>query len=150
MWRSLTVALFLLVLASSANALPIPESIQGTNHHEAQENTYEPISHVVQLSKTDASSASVDDEQPEDLFNLPRTLRASASVFNSEVQTSPNYVLEIEFFEIKLSAGQFKHLANPPLVVHWFEQLSHQSHSSRISGWKDGNSLYSSRITYAS
>ncbi|OUS24337.1 hypothetical protein A9Q98_13945 [Thalassotalea sp. 42_200_T64] len=106
------------------------------------------LSHqAVQVSPIEQSSAALVDDEQNDLFNLPRLNRTSASIFSNEIQTTANYVLEIEFFEIKLTAGLFKNLANPPVVIPWFAQLSSKAHSSRISGWKDGNSLYTSRTT---
>ncbi|KGK00061.1 hypothetical protein [Thalassotalea sp. ND16A] len=137
MWRSLTIALVFFILAQTANALSCAD---------VNINSY---SQSVQTSPIEQPSASLDDEL-EDLLNLPRLNRTSASIFSNELQTTANYVLEIEFFESKLSAGLFKNLANPAVMVNWFEQLSSKTHSSRISGWKDGNSLYTSGTTYHS
>ena len=138
MCRKLTVMLFLLVLAQTANALPSPESLNDvTSHH-----VYDP--------QAEQENASNFDDDQEYLFNLPRLNRLSPSLFTAEIQTTPNYVLVIEFFKIKLTAGLFKNLANPPVIPQWFEQLSHNANSSRLSGWKDGNFLYSSRTTYHS
>ncbi len=131
--------LFLLVLAQTANALPISETFncESSKH--------------ISICQIEQKTASVfDNNESEDSFNLPRLNRLSPSLFTAEIQTTPNYVLVIEFFKIKLTAGLFKHLANPPLVTPWFEQLSHKTNSSRLSGWKDGNFLYSSRTTYHS
>ena len=139
MWRKLTVMLFLLVLAQVANALPIFEIINDKSLHH------------IYVPQIEQQSASVfDSDESEDLFNLPRLNRLSPSLFSAEIQTTPNYVLVIEFFKIKLAAGLFKNLANPPVIIQWFEQLSHNANSSRLSGWKDGNFLYSSRTTYHS
>ena len=138
MWRKLTAMLFLIVLAQTANALPIADLEISDTHN-------------VSISLNDLTSKSAaDNDSPEDLFNLPRTFAPSASLFSNEAQTSPNYVLEVAFFEEKLSAALYKHLANPPLQVSWFEQLGHSTNSSRLSGWKDSNLLYSSRKTYHS
>ncbi|MDP7592428.1 MAG: hypothetical protein QF552_06985 [Litorilituus sp.] len=139
MWRKLTVLLFLLVLAQTANALPSLEI-----------NDKDSLNHI-SFSQLEQQSVSVfDNEESEDSFNLPRLNRLSPSLFTAEIQTTPNYVLVIEFFKIKLTAGLFKNLANPPVIPQWFEQLSHNANSSRLSGWKDGNFLYSSRTTYHS
>ena len=138
MWRKLTAMLFLIVLAQTANALPIAD-LDISNAHNV----------TISLNEL-TSNSSADTDSPEDLFNLPRTVAPSSSVFSNEAQTSPNYLLEIAFFEEKLSAALFKHLANPPLKVSWFEQLSHKTNSSRLSGWKDSNLLYSNRKTYRS
>lgn len=139
MWRKLTVMLFLLVLAQTASASPIPESQKFDS------------TEVVSISQVEEHrAANLDNDKPEHLFNLPRLHQVSPSLFSVEIQTSPTYFLVIEFFKSKLTAGLFKHLANPPSMPTWFERLSHKTNSSRLSGWKDGNSLYSSRITYYS
>jgi hypothetical protein len=139
MWRKLTLMLFLLVLAQTANALPSLEpSSDATSHHV----------YIPQIEQQ--STLNFDSDESEDLFNLPRLNRLSPSLFTAEIQTTPNYVLVIEFFKIKLTAGLFKNLANPPVIIQWFEKLSHTANSSRLSGWKDGNFLYSSRTTYHS
>jgi hypothetical protein len=139
MWRKLTIMLFLLVLAQTANALPISE----TNKTESSEQ--------ISISQIEQQNPSTyDNDESEDSFNLPRLNRLSPSLFTAEIQTTPNYVLVIEFFKIKLTAGLFKNLANPPVTPQWFEQLSHNTNSSRLSGWKDGNFLYSSKTTYHS
>jgi len=139
MWRKLTVMLFLLVLAQTASALPSAGLLETEN------NKGLVITQVEQHSLV-----SFDDDEPDNLFNLPRLHQISPSLFSSEIQTSANYVLVIEFFKLKLTAGLFKHLTNPPVMLTWFERLSHTTNSSRLSGWKDGNFLYSSRNTYHS
>jgi hypothetical protein len=145
MWRSISTALLLFVLAKTANALPIDNFVENFNT----------ATETVQVEKSSPlvshySPALIDDSDPNDSFSLPRIYRACASVFSNEIQTTPNYVLVIEFFEIKLTAGLFKNLANPPAQLNWYEQLSHKSHSNRLSGWKDGNTLYAARTTYHS
>jgi len=137
-WRKLTVMLFLLMLAKTAGALPIVE-LSNDNF-----SSHEVASQIAQ------KTVSLDTDEPEVLYNLPRNNTFNASLFNTEIQSSPEYYLVIEFFKIKLTAGLFKNLANPPLITPWYEQLSHSSHSSRLSCWKDGNLLYSSRKTYHS
>ncbi len=139
MWRKLTALLFLLVLAQTANALPSLEIIDKESLN------------LVSFSQAEQQSVSVfDNDDSEDSFTLPRLNRLSPSLFTAEIQTTPNYVLVIEFFNNKLNAGLFKNLANPPVIPQWFEQLSHNANSSRLSGWKDGNFLYSSKTTYHS
>ncbi|UUO25045.1 hypothetical protein FGD67_18905 [Colwellia sp. M166] len=138
MWRKLTVMLFLLVLAKTASALPIAELF----HDNAA------IDKIV--TQIEQKTVSLDTDEPEVLYNLPRTNGFNASLFNTEIQSTPEYFLVVEFFKIKLTAGLFKNLANPPLITPWYEQLSHSKNSSRLSGWKDGNSLYSSRTIYHS
>jgi len=143
MWRSLTIALLLFVLAQTANALPITnfnENVPVFPTTQQVETGFTPTSTLFTLL--------VEQSEPEDAFSLPRINQACASVFANEIQTTANYILIFEFFELKLSAGLFKNLANPPLQLSWFEQLSHQSNSNRLSGWKDSNTIYTSRISY--
>ena len=137
MWHKLTIMLFLFVLAQAANALPISEIFH--------DGASTPFSNTQSDHKL---TLNFDNEDSDNLFNLPRVNTFSPSLFSTEVQTTPDYVLVIEFFKIKLTAGMFKHLVNPAIMLSWFEQLSHNNKSSRLSGWKDGNSLYSSRTTY--
>lgn len=139
MWRKLTAMLFLLVLAQTANALPSVEPFGDTTS---------PQTYTSQIEYQSASGFDVD--EPEDLFNPTRLNRHSPSLFSAEIQTTPNYLLVVEFFKIQLSSGLFKNLTNPPLIPQWFEKLSHNTNSSRLSGWKDGNFLYSSKTTFHS
>jgi hypothetical protein len=145
MWRRFSILIFLFVLATTANALPIENFVNNISAHSTTS--------LLDKSNSQTSTSQtvlIDDSEPEDSFSLPRLSRACASVFSNEVQTSPNYMLVIEFFEIKLSAGLFKNLANPPAQLNWYEQLSHRSNTTRLSGWKDSNILYASRVTYHS
>jgi hypothetical protein len=135
MWRKLTIMLFLLVLAQTASALP---SSQVSNLE----------INIVLSNVVPASSVDIESDVPKQLFNLPSLQRSIPSIFAAEIQTSPNYVLLRFFFESELSAALFKNLTNPPLIPTWFDQLSQKKHSSRLSGWKDGNTLYTSVITY--
>ena len=143
MWRSLTVALLLFVLAQTANALPSANFVDNTTTHSTTLQI-ESSSSQTSIIFTDL----VNDAESEDAVLLPTLNQACASVFSNKIQTTPNYFLVIEFFEVKLSAGLFKHLANPPVPLSWHEQLSHQSNGNRLSGWKDSNTLYTSRLTY--
>ena len=134
MWRSLTITLFIIILAQAANALPISNEKINSNVQTIQ----------LEKSKSSLSKSSLlvsplfSDDEKNDLFKLPGNIRANASVFSAEIQVKPNYILEIEFFATKLTAGLFKNLANPPVVISWYEQLGCKTRSSRISGWKDG------------
>jgi len=142
-----------MIIALTANALPISEMSFDSSHHtnNAEYSTNTLSLEIIKQIRVEYQPASIfDNEEQEDLFNLPRLTRLNPSLFSAEIQTSPNYVLIIEFFKPSLTAALFKNLANPPLITPWFEQLSHNNQSSRLSGWKDGNSLYSSRTTYHS
>ena len=145
MWRSFSIILFLITLVQTANALPI-ESF-------SQNASTSPAAYQIETNNLESPITNrllLDESEPEDVFNLPRIYQASASVFSNELQNTPNYVLVVEFFKIKLNAGLFKNLANPPVQLNWHEQLSHRSNSKRLSGWKDSNILYASRAEYYS
>jgi len=143
MWRNLTLALFLLILAHTANA---------TSNSNFENKTSIQSAHSLKMSSSnlDFSFTLLNEETPEEHVNLPKINRACSSLFNHEIQLTPDYYLAITFFEMKLSAALFKNLTNPGVRTPWFEQISHRSNSSRISGWKDSNILYTSRITYYS
>ncbi|NQY65752.1 MAG: hypothetical protein HRT38_19060 [Alteromonadaceae bacterium] len=128
--------MFLLILAQTANSWPISnDKIDSTIQFiELESQKTQPVELESQKFTL------TENDEREDLFTFPRTLRATATVFSTEIQTRPNYVLEIEFFEIPLTATLFKNLINPPVILNWYEQLSCKTSSSRISGWKDGNS----------
>jgi hypothetical protein len=145
MWRTFSITLFLFVLAATANALPIENSANS-------DLTFSSISTIGESHSHPTSSFSVltDNIAPDDVVNLPRLNLISASLFINEIQTTPNYLLVTEFFTLKLSASLFKSLANPPAKLNWYEQLSHRSNSNRLAGWKDGNTLYTARLTYHS
>jgi hypothetical protein len=145
MWRSFSIILFIITLAQTANALPIESFTQNAS-------TYSLTSQIEtnNLETSISNRLLLDESEPEDVFNLPRIYQASASVFSNELQNTPNYVLVVEFFKIKLNAGLFKNLANPPVQLNWYDQLSHRSNSKRLSGWKDSNILYASRANYHS
>ncbi|PKF54154.1 hypothetical protein CW748_16995 [Alteromonadales bacterium alter-6D02] len=82
----------------------------------------------------------------EDIYNPPRFYRANVSCFLAEAQQQPQYGLVCEFFEPKLSAALYKNLITPPKLPHWFEQTSFKKTTSRISGWKDANMLYTTLL----
>ena len=139
MWRFITITLVLFFLVQNASALSIVEHSQ--KHSIQQSNIAQDEQHI---------SVNLDEHQPQHLFNLPRINTFSPATFSIEAQTAPIYVLVIEFFKPESSAREYKNLAPPPLLVGWFEQLHNQASSSRISGWKDGNFLYTAKLTYHS
>lgn len=139
MWRFITIFFVLFLLAQNASALSISKYSQ------------EPTSQHVNTAQNELQfSVDLDSHQPQHLFNLPRINTFSPATFSIEAQTAPIYVLVIEFFKTESSAREFKNLAPPPNLINWFEQLNHHAKSSRISGWKDGNFLYSAKTTYHS
>lgn len=127
-----------MILAQTANA---------SSHHKNALSDFSSLTtHLVEQQSTPL----LDDNEPPELFNLPRLNILTLALFTAKSQTTPNYGLVIEFFEIKLSAKLFKNLVNPPKMPHWFELIGQQTSSFRISGWKDGNFLYTKRLVYPS
>ena len=105
---------------------------------------------VGELKDSPNPYTSVDTLELVEIFNDKFSLifsRSSASVFQLYQQQTPTYWLVFEF--------------NPPdlslLTVsdHRFSSRSFtfvyaaHGNSNRLSGWKDGNSLYTSKITYS-
>ncbi|TPH18073.1 hypothetical protein [Litorilituus lipolyticus] len=159
--------IFLSVLAQHANALSIVSennneltqvaSSQGLSNLEVITNSQglTPLTslstHTLhELYKQAIASIELEkgDENHTDYF--PRNIRVSATTFTSELQLSPEYCLLVEFFEIKLKASLYKNLTNPPLVLAWYINKPITNRSSRLSGWKESNALYSATITYHS
>jgi len=143
MWRNLTLALFLFILAQAANAT----SKLNFDHQSSVHSSHTLQAPVINL---EFSFTALDDNSQEEHVNLPRLNRGCSSLFSHEIQLTPFYYLAITFFEIKLTTALFKNLTNPGIQISWFEKNSHQSNSFRISGWQDSNALYSSNINYYS
>jgi hypothetical protein len=139
MRRYITILLVIFLLAQNANAW---------SHSEFNQNTFAQHNDITQLDQN--ANTTFDVQHSQDLFTLPRINSISPATFSVEAQTAPIYVLVIEFFKTESSAREFKNLAPPPNLINWFEQLNHHAKSSRISGWKDGNFLYSAKTTYHS
>ncbi|WP_299571984.1 hypothetical protein [uncultured Shewanella sp.] len=72
-------------------------------------------------------------------FNEVR--RVVSSDNRAGVGARPNYFLQIAFFEPIIFNRYIAPIEKPKFTTHWTSQLS--SAVSRLSGWKDGNSLYS-------
>ncbi|ASP47143.1 hypothetical protein [Cognaticolwellia beringensis] len=49
------------------------------------------------------------------LSSLSRANGVNATLVSAEIQITPKYFLIVEFFKIKLTAGLFKNLTDPPL-----------------------------------
>ncbi|WDD98554.1 hypothetical protein [Thalassomonas actiniarum] len=142
-WRNLTMVLALLLVVYTANFAAVPF------FKVSDEQSRVKHSETVMSERAQFSFLGEDDDF-DGYFNPPRGLQATAPVFAAEVQSEPEYVLEIEFFATELAPAFFKNLSNPPLAPIWHQQLTHHHQACRISGWKDGNCLYSGRITYHS
>ncbi len=74
-------------------------------------------------------------------------VRTSAILFRDNLQTKPIYWLKAEFNSPDPALRTFADLRFKQDDSPWFIQSIRKS-SSRLSGWKDGNSLYTASITY--
>ncbi len=99
-------------------------------------------------SETESQLEATTDSKEFSSNNPPLTpTTASAILFRDNLQTKPIYWLKAEFNPRDpalhtLADLRFKQNNSP-----WFMQ-SNQKVNGRLSGWKDGNSLYTASITY--
>lgn len=80
------------------------------------------------------------------LFN-PVSSLASASLFQAKNQKNPDYQLKIDFSFLQLPMRLIELPVHRKEIAPWFLYASSSQHS-RLSNWKDGNSLYTAKITY--
>lgn len=68
------------------------------------------------------------------------------NLLNNQQQHVPEYILVYELLTAQLDvfANRESTLAQSP--VPWF--MNYSESSSRLSGWKESNSLYASKVTY--
>ena len=71
----------------------------------------------------------------------------NATLFRDNLQLRPVYWLKSKFTSPNLNSSIFTSAHIKPQNTQWFIH-SNRRVGSRLSGWKDGNSLYSSSITY--
>ncbi|MDO6677590.1 hypothetical protein [Shewanella sp. 4_MG-2023] len=77
-----------------------------------------------------------------DNFNFLNELRRVVSSDNrAGLGKIPNYYLLVAFMEPVLLDSASTAIATPKFVEHWTSKITRST--SRVSGWKDGNSLYS-------
>lgn len=82
--------------------------------------------------------------------SLPPFERQAASAFGSVVQIDPTFVLIYEFLPEILG---LKHFLAPLIVssaMPWYLRPDAANSHGRLAGWKDGNTLYTGKITYLS
>jgi hypothetical protein len=88
-------------------------------------------------------------EQKNKPLFVKETVRATTHqtvLFLANSQANPAFELEFEFNSPDLSAGRY--YTSTIDTTPWF--LKSSQGSTRVSGWKDGNSLYTATITYHS
>ncbi len=105
---------------------------------------------LLALDGGDSAIAAPQTEQPLveqiDNFNFVNDARRVVSSDNrAGVGRTPNYFLLVAFMEPVFLHSFTTSVDTPKFVDHWTSQIS--SSISRVSGWKDGNSLYSHHHT---
>jgi hypothetical protein len=100
------------------------------------------LSSKLQFEKVDAINVFSDEGLP---FS-PSSI--SALLFQESLQRKPIYWLVFEFNPPDQSLANVIDVRFPKSDLDWFVQ-SKSSGSGRLSSWKDGNSLYASKITYS-
>jgi|GEM_PF-4929212 len=78
------------------------------------------------------------------LLSLPRT---HASMFRTSLQIQPVYIVRAELYPPPQSQYNLSYIIPEPELSPWFI-FKNKNSQSRLSGWKDGNSLYTASITY--
>lgn len=106
----------------------------------AKDRQSELLSDFFQFKATDSKEFS-----SENLPLIP-TL-SSVMLFRDNLQIKPIYWLKAEIDPSNLAIHTLADLHSKKDVSPWFMQ-SHQKACGRLSGWKDGNSLYTASITY--
>ncbi|WP_158966240.1 hypothetical protein [Paraglaciecola sp. L3A3] len=82
--------------------------------------------------------------------SLPAFERQAASAFATVSQNAPIFALAYEFLAEILG---LKHFLAPLSInrnIPWYLRSDLTNSHGRLAGWKDGNSLYASTITYLS
>ncbi len=97
-----------------------------------------------QLSETDNSPSQPASENHSKSIDFVQPMHINQ--LNNKQQPSPEYVLIYELLIEKTNefANLESTLSTPP--VAWF--MSYANSDSRLSGWKDSNSQYASKVTY--
>ncbi len=124
-------------------------SLDGSQFNYVTQSTLSEYSKVISLNNDlkilPASYSDSNQFSSDKLLLLP--MRASAMIFRDNLQTKPVYWLKVEFNPSDLAILSFADLRFKQYSSPWFLR-SNQKLSSRLSGWKDGNSLYAANITY--
>ena len=102
------------------------------------------LSDTTPLSSVDNTPQHPLSENHSQSLDFSQTIRAN--LLTHKLPQTPEYVLVYELLSVQLDvfADHEDSLAKAPTV--WFMHFSDSS--SRLSGWKDSNSLYSAKATY--
>ncbi|WP_158638107.1 hypothetical protein [Shewanella donghaensis] len=149
--RSLKIMMLLLLSLSSYSVMADEQSVifnQNVGIQDSQIASERLV--LLALDGGDSAIAAPQTEQPLveqiDNFNFVNDARRVVSSDNrAGVGRTPNYFLLVAFMEPVFLHSFTTSVDTPKFVDHWTSQIS--SSISRVSGWKDGNSLYSHHHT---
>jgi hypothetical protein len=86
------------------------------------------------------------ENKPVFVTDAPRIANHPSVLFLLDSQAKPEFRVEFELNPPDLSSGRYDR--SKITTIPWFLQSS--AGKTRVSGWKDGNSLYTACITYYS
>ena len=92
-----------------------------------------------------ADSDPVTNKRPLTDIDVPRVISPRSVLFLADSQLESDFVLVFEFNPPDAFAGRFMVSSIDP--VPWFIQTGNPV-KPRVSGWKDGNTLYTARTIY--
>ncbi|MDR9825118.1 hypothetical protein RCJ22_05820 [Vibrio sp. FNV 38] len=146
-WYQLLVVLVLAVFSHTVTADEYLSLSESTNsvplHIELVEAL--PVEHIADEGASEEGSAT-NDYLGSPYYSLPR--RAFSDNQDLTVHLSPNYYLLIAFLPPSLLEISKQDIAIASPLLHWTSRVS--TSLSRLSGWKDGNALYSHRLPHTS
>ncbi len=107
-------------------------------------NSHGDLSVITSLSEAENTPLQPLSENHSKSIDFAQPIRAS--LLTSNLNQTPEYTLVYELLTAQLDvfANHESTLAQEP--PSWFMNFS--DNSSRLSGWKDSNSLYTSKVTY--
>ncbi|TQV85060.1 hypothetical protein [Aliikangiella coralliicola] len=147
-WIKLIVLVLSFASLYGAVNIGAPAFLSDSAIVETQSPTLEQRLLVTLDKKSSYSLASEPDikESSSDIFSLLPS-RINATLFRDGNQNNPDYRLKVEFLLPDFSIQLFENLFSLPKISPWFIYFKNSS-NNRLSGWKDGNSLYAANITY--
>lgn len=84
------------------------------------------------------------------VISLPPFERLAVSIFNCPSQLEPLFVIAYEFLPEIRARKYFLTLVPPNNNLPWYLRATSSNKHNRVTGWKDGNNLYTGSITYLS
>ncbi|MCJ8271577.1 MAG: hypothetical protein MJK04_19525 [Psychrosphaera sp.] len=108
------------------------------------------VEHISQQTSNDTAKMVLrrgeQENKPVFVTDAPRINNHRSVLFLADSQAKPEFRLQFELNPPDLSTGRYDR--NKIDTIPWFLQSS--AGKTRVSGWKDGNSLYTACITYYS